>query len=103
MLNKITRAEMVAMLVPKETAQTQTPGLPDADECTATDSECCMQKMAEQLRSPSLIIDDCQRQSAKASDDEVRQRARHGVATTVVKVKSHTGIYGSEMGELACK
>ncbi len=58
-----------------------------------------MQKMAKQLRSPSLMIDDCYRQLAKEIDDEFVQRARKRVTTTVMKVKSHIGIHGNEMAD----
>ncbi len=95
MLNTITRAEMVALLVGMKKCRL------DADECIATDSKCCMQKMAKQLRSPSssLMIDDCHRHLAKAIDDELLQRARNRVTTTVVKVKSHIGIHGIELAD----
>ncbi len=93
MVNTITRAEMVAFSVGLKICR------PDADECIATDSKCCMQKMAKQLRSPSLMKNDCHRQLAKEIDDEFLQRARNRVTTTVMNVKSHIGIHGNEMAD----
>ena len=51
MLNTITRAELIGILVALKECR------PDMHECIATDSRCSMQKVAKHLKLPS--VDDC--------------------------------------------
>ena len=91
MLNTINRAELVAILVALRTCR------PDQDECIATDSKCSMQKTARHLREPASTMNDCHRPLVHEICKLVLQRARAGVRTDIVKVKSHIGIHGTEI------
>ena len=93
MLNTINRAELVAILVALRECR------PDMNECIATDSRCSMQKIAKHLRLPSATKDDCHRPLVDEIARLIVQRARAGVETSIVKVKSHIGINGNEMAD----
>ena len=58
-----------------------------------------MQKIAKHLRLPSATIDDCHRPLVAEVVRLIVQRARAGVETSIVKVKSHIGINGNEMAD----
>ena len=93
MLNTINRAELVALLIAVRHCR------PGVKESIATDSKCSMQKTGVHLRSPSSTIDDCHRQLLEAIGHEIMQRAQAGGETILLKVKSHIGIHGNEMGK----
>ena len=93
MLNTINRAELVAILVALRTCR------PDQEECIATDSKCSMQKIARHLRDPASTRNDCHRPLVHEICKLLLQRARAGVRTDIVKVKSHIGIHGNEMAD----
>ena len=93
MLNTINRAELITILVALRECR------PNSNECIATDSRCSMQKIAKHLRLPSATVDDCHRPLIEEIVRLIVQRARAGVQTTIVKVKSHIGINGNEMAD----
>ena len=83
MLNTINRAELAAILVAvRECRQYE-------DECIATDSRCSMQKINKHLRAPAQTKDDCHRPLLQAITNLIVERAKAGLITKIMKVKSH--------------
>jgi len=93
MLNTITRAELVALLITLRHCR------PGVTKSIATDSKCSMQQIGMHLKSPSSTVDDCHRPLLEAIGHELMQRAQAGDETILLKVKSHTGIHGNEMAD----
>ena len=93
MLNTITRAELAAIFVAIEH------GCNNQDETIATDSKCSMDKIAKHLQNPALTTNDCHQPMLQAIVTLLANRARAGLSTTLMKVKSHIGIKGSEMAD----
>ena len=93
MLNTINRAELVAILVALQECR------PYEDECIATDSRCSMQKINKHLRAPAQTKDDCHRPLLQAITKLIVERAKTGLTTKIMKVKSHKGIHGNEMAD----
>ena len=95
MLNTITRAELAiaAIFVALRFCR------PQNDEKIATDSKCSMDKIAKHLRDPKLTTNDCHQPMLQAIVQLLTDRARVGLQTTLMKVKSHIGIKGNEMAD----
>lgn len=93
MLNTINRAELVAILVALRECR------PYEDECIATDSRCLMQKINKHLRAPAQTKDDCHQPLLHAITTLIVERAKTGLTTKIVKVKSHIGVHGNEMAD----
>ena len=93
MLNTINRAELVAILVALRECRSY------EDECIATDSRCSMQKINKHLRAPAQTKDDCHQPLLQAITTLIVERAKAGLLTKIMKVKSHIGIHGNEMAD----
>ena len=93
MLNTITRAELAAILVALRHCQG------DRDEIIATDSKCSMDKVVKHIRNPTLTENDCHQPMLQAIVQLLVGRAKADLKTTLMKVKSHTGIKGNEMAD----
>ena len=95
MLNTINRAELVAILVALQECR------PCKDECIATDSKCSMQKINKHLQAPAQTKDDCHQPllHAYVITSLIVHRAKTGLTTKIMKVKSHIGIHGNEMAD----
>ena len=93
MMNTINCAELAAILVAlRECRQYE-------DECIATDSRCSMQKINKHLRGPAQTKSDCHRLLLQAITNLIVERAKAGLITKIMKVKSHIGIHGNQMGD----
>ena len=92
-LNTINRAELVAILVALQECR------PYETECIATDSRCSMQKINKHLRAPAQTKDDCHQPLLQAITSLIVDRAKTGLTTKIMKVKSHIGIHGNEMAD----
>ena len=93
MLNTINHAELAAIYVALKTCKQQ------KEECIATDSRWCMQKINQTILSPSQIRYDCHRLLLQTVASLIVSRAQQGVKTKIIKVKSHTGIFGNEQAD----
>ena len=93
MLNTINRAELVTILVALRECR------PYEDECIATDSRCSKQKINKHLRAPAQTKDDCHQPLLQAITTLIVERAKTGLTTKIMKVKSHIGIHGNEMAD----
>ena len=58
-----------------------------------------MQKINKAIHSPSQIRYDCNRPLLQAIATLIVSRARQGIRTKIIKVKSHTGIHGNEQAD----
>ena len=92
MLNIITGAELAILFALRECRSNE-------DESIATDSRCWMQKINRHLRAPAQTKDDCHQPLLQAITTLIMDRAKAGLLTKIMKVKSHIGIYGNEMAE----
>ena len=72
---------------------------PYENECIATDSRCSMQKINKHLRAPAQTKDDCPQPLLQAITSLIVDRAKTGLTTKIMKVKSHIGINGNEMAD----
>ena len=93
MLNTINRADLVPILVALRECR------PHEDECIPTDSRCSMQKINKHLRAPAQTKDDCHQPLLQAITTLIVERAKTGLTTKIMKVKSHIGIHGNEMAD----
>ena len=95
--NTINRAEVCAGMHCLERA-----GL-EMDEVLATDSQVTMCSLNRHLRSPMLNRFSKHKALLDAMSACVLERARRGLHTTIVKVKSHVGIEGNEKADELAK
>ena len=58
-----------------------------------------MQKINKHLRAPAQTKDDCHRPLLQAITNLIVERAKAGLITKIMKVKSHIGIHGNEMAD----
>ena len=91
--NTITRAELCAPFKGIELM-----GLVE-DEILATDSQAIMQLISKELHSPEKNTECKHRVLVRAVVDKLLHRARAGLKTSIVKVKSHIGIRGNERAD----
>ena len=93
MLNTIDRAELVAILVAFQECRTY------ENECIATDSRCSMQKINKHLRALAQTKDDCHQPMLQAITSLIVDRAKTGLSTKIMKVKSDIAVHGNEMAD----
>ena len=91
--NTITRAELCGLLCCLHEMGTE------KDEIIATDSQACMYLIARDIRSPARNIESKHRVLINEIARLVLHRAKEGRDTTIIKVKSHSGIKGNDMAD----
>lgn len=75
MLNTITRAELAELLISLRRCRS------DCDEVIATDSKCCMDKIAKHLKEPSLTVNDPHQPMLQAITTLLVAQARNAYET----------------------
>jgi ribonuclease HI len=79
---------------------------PDEDALIFTDSQVCIQRLQKMIQHPHKLLHsdmDIHADLTRRTAELMLERAERGVATHLLKVKSHTGILGNEEADKAAK